>query len=222
MKIFFKMKNKTLFFCIFIELSSILFFSDLHFFAFFCCFVIVGILKLISKKLRKKSDVSEYLISNFIYSAGLPLFFSYLQCYIIKTNVRIMLDYLVICSLAALIADTASSEVGQWFKCKTYSILSLRETSQGINGGVSVNGFVGSVICILVYLFLFKMFYNLDLHNFVLIFFVSEISNLVDSFLGATMQKKGCLNNEQVNFVAIILSDILFLLFKVIISFLGF
>lgn len=44
------------------------------------------------------------------------------------------LNYLVICSLAALIADTASSEVGQWFKSKTYSILSLKKTIQGMDG----------------------------------------------------------------------------------------
>lgn len=217
LKVFFNMKNKTLLFCVFIELSAILFFSDLQFFAFFWCFLLVGILKLISKRLRKKSDVSEYLISNFVYSAGLPLLFSYLQCFTIQTNMEIILNYLVICSLAALIADTASSEVGQWVKCKTYSIISLKKTTQGIDGGVSVNGFVGSVICILVYLALFTIFYNLNWHNFILIFFISEISNLADSFLGATIQKKGYLNNEQVNFVAILLSDVLFLLFKVII-----
>lgn len=217
LKNIFKMKKKTLLFCVFIEFSSLLFFSDLQFFAFFCCFVIVGILKFISKRLRKKSDVSEYLISNFIYSAGLPLLFSYLQYFIIKTNVLIMLDYLVVCSLASLIADTASSEVGQWFKCKTYSILSLRKIRQGMDGGVSINGFVGSAICTLTYLVLFMVFYNFNLHNFALIFFASEISNLVDSVLGATIQKRGYLNNEQVNFVAILLSDAIFLLFKAII-----
>lgn len=217
LKVLFKMKNKTLLFCIFIELSSVLFFSSIQFFAFFWCFVLVGILKLVSRILRKKSDVSEYLISNFVYSAGLPLFFSYLQCFNMQTNVQYVLNYLVICSLTALIADTASSEVGQWFKCKTFSIINLRKTTQGMDGGVSVNGFAGSVICILIYLVLFTIFYNLNLHSFVLIFFISEISNLVDSFLGATIQKKGYLNNEQVNFVAILLSDVLFLLFKAII-----
>lgn len=142
----------------------------------------------------------------------MPLIFSYLHCFIIQKEMQSTLSYLVICSLAALIADTASSEVGQWFQCKTYSILSLKKTIQGMDGGVSLNGFVGSVICVITYLTVFTIFYNLNFHNFVLIFFASEISNLADSILGATVQKKGYLNNEQVNFVAILLSDVLFLL----------
>lgn len=212
LKVVYKMQNKTLFFCIFIELSAILFFTDLQFTAFFLCFILVGILKLVSGRLREKSDVSEYLISNFAYSAGLPLIFSYLHCFIIQKEMQSTLNYLVICSLAALIADTASSEVGQWFKCKTYSIFSLKKTVQGMDGGVSLNGFIGSVICIIIYLTIFTIFYNLNFQNFALIFFASEISNLADSILGATVQKKGYLNNEQVNFVAILLSNVLFLL----------
>lgn len=59
---------------------------------------------------------------------------------------------------------------------------------------------------------IFTIFYDLNIQNFALIFFASEISNLADSILGATVQKKGYLNNEQVNFIAILLSDVLFLL----------
>ena len=214
----FKMNIKTVLFCILLEFSAYLFFDNTSFYSFYLCFIIIGILKTIVKLKKHKSDVSSYKISNFTYSAGISIFFSIYNIFIIDINNNLyhLFSLYVICSIAALIVDTAASEMGQLFKVNTYNILNLKEVKQGYDGGISIFGTISSSLVLLLFLLISTLYFDFKNIEFINIFFAAFISNFIDSFVGATLQSKKIVSNEQTNFIAIFSSIILFTLFNII------
>lgn len=212
------MNIKTVSFCILLEVVSYLFFDDTSFYSFYLCFIIIGILKTIVKYKRHKSDVSSYKISNFIYSAGLSIFFSIVNIFIIESNNVLyhLFALYVVCSISALIVDTAASEMGQLFKVKTYNILNFKKVEQGYDGGISAFGTISSSLILLFFLLISTLYFDFQITEFICIYFSAFISNFIDSYVGATLQSNNIVNNEQTNLIAIFSSLVLFTLFNLI------
>ena len=127
------------------------------------------------------------------------------------------LTVMAISSLATACSDTLSSELGNVYGSKYFSIVSLKTGKRGIDGVVSneglLFGLVGSV-CIGSLVF----FYDMPMKEFMIVSIAGFSGNIIDSFLGATLQKKGRLSNNEVNFWATLsgaaLSLLLLLIFK--------
>lgn len=106
-------------------------------------------------------------------------------------------------ALAALCeaaADTVSSEVGEGFGARTYLITSLRPVESGVDGGVSIPGTLAGALAAFftATVGVITGFVNLD---WALIACVCGIAGMLfDSLLGATLQRKGLLGNDGVNF----------------------
>ena len=94
-------------------------------------------------------------------------------------------------SIAAVCADTWSTEIGTTFKGKTVDIMSFKIVEQGISGGISLAGtlagFFGSAVIALSSIFWLNMkhFYYI-----IFIIFAGIIGNLSDSILGSSIQAK--------------------------------
>ncbi len=103
-------------------------------------------------------------------------------------------------SFSAATADTLSSELGNIFGRRYYNILSFKKDQRGLNGVISVEGtlcgIAGSVVISLVYAVGFG--WN---KNFIWIIIAGTIGNLMDSVIGATLERRGYLNNNAVNFL---------------------
>ena len=103
-------------------------------------------------------------------------------------------------SFAAATADTLSSELGNVYGRRYYNILTLRPDARGLNGVVSLEGTVlglaGSALLAMAYSLGFG--WGPTLGGLLV---AGTAGNLVDSMLGATLERRGYLSNNAVNFL---------------------
>jgi uncharacterized protein (TIGR00297 family) len=105
-------------------------------------------------------------------------------------------------ALAEAAADTASSELGQVFGGRPRMITSLRPVEPGTDGAISLAGtFIGVAAAAAV-----ALAGTAALRGDRTMFLVSCAGGvfglLFDSLLGATLEKRGWLNNDAVNFIS--------------------
>lgn len=112
------------------------------------------------------------------------------------------------CAISASLADTLSSEIGIMSKGKPFLITTLKRVEYGVDGGVSPLGLaaaaVGAAVMGGVYFFFF--------HNAKIALVVvgtGFLGSVVDSVIGATLQKRGLVDNNEVNFLASAVSAVI-------------
>ncbi|WPP51289.1 DUF92 domain-containing protein [Catalinimonas niigatensis] len=110
---------------------------------------------------------------------------------------------LMAASFAAALSDTVSSELGNIYGSKFINILSLQKGVRGEDGSVSWEGSIGGVMASLGMGSLYFIF-QADVQAFLIIFMAGIAGNMTDSILGASLQKKGFMNNHTVNFFSIL------------------
>lgn len=106
---------------------------------------------------------------------------------------------LMAAAFSSATADTVSSELGSVYGKKFYDILTFKRGRRGADGVISLEGclfgLMGSVIIAAIYASS-KGFSRECLW----IIICGTAGNLADSYLGATLEKKGIIGNDAVNF----------------------
>ncbi len=122
---------------------------------------------------------------------------------------------LFVLAIAAAASDTLASEIGM-ASDKVYLITTLERVKPGTNGGISAYGelwaIIGSVYTFLVAQLIFYFTDTITFSPEILLFgsFIGFLSCQIDSFLGATLERKNILNKSIVNLLAISISAIIF------------
>lgn len=107
---------------------------------------------------------------------------------------------MIAASFSSATADTLSSELGNIFGKRFYNILSFKKDTRGLNGVISLEGtlcgLAGSVIIAAIY----SLGNGFDF-RFLIVVISGTAGNLFDSLLGATLERRGAIKNDAVNFL---------------------
>jgi uncharacterized protein (TIGR00297 family) len=148
----------------------------------------------------EKRDARQVLANG-----GLPAILG-LLAFIIPDNALLAI-VLMATAFASATADTLSSELGTVYGKRFYNIITFKPDEKGRDGVISLQGtligIAGAAVIAAVYAIGFgwnSMFLN--------IIIAGTVGNIADSVLGATLEKKVYINNNEVNFLNTIISVI--------------
>jgi len=106
----------------------------------------------------------------------------------------------VMAAFAEAAGDTISSEIGQWISGRAYLITTFEPVPAGENGGVSLGGTAAGVAASALIVSLGLALGLCGKGSAVLALGAAVAGNLLDSVLGATLERRGLVTNGIVNF----------------------
>lgn len=132
-------------------------------------------------------------------NAGAAAILALLATY--NTNHAALLHLMIAASFSATTADTLSSELGNVYGRRYYHILSFREIQRGANGAVSLQGIVAGIMGSTIIALTYVLGTGWNAPHFLVIIIAGTAGNIIDSILGLTLENKGLLTNNAVNFL---------------------
>lgn len=141
-----------------------------------------------------------------------PAFFSIL---VITTHYEPAFLGALVAALAEAAGDTASSEIGQWLSERAYLVTTLKFVPAGEDGAVSLSGTVAGLLASAMIAALGVAVGICRPGVAVLALGAAVAGNLLDSLLGATLERRGLLTNEAVNFAGTSFAGALVLAFLI-------
>ncbi len=124
-------------------------------------------------------------------------FFSIL---VITTPYQAIFLIALVAAFAEAAGDTISSEIGQWLSDRAYLITTFKPVPPGENGGISIIGTLAGFAASAVIAGLAWSLGLCGTQGATVAFGAAAAGNLVDSVLGATIERRGLVTNGIVNF----------------------
>jgi uncharacterized protein (TIGR00297 family) len=111
-------------------------------------------------------------------------------------------DAVVLAALAEATADTVSSEIGQAFGGTPFMLTTLRRVPPGTDGAISLKGTLAGIAAAGIVVALGAPTMGLTVAQCVVAFAAATCGLFFDTLLGATIERKGWLGNDLVNFTS--------------------
>jgi uncharacterized protein (TIGR00297 family) len=112
-------------------------------------------------------------------------------------------------ALATAAADTAGSEIGQLWGRRTFLITTLRPVPRGTQGAVSVEGTLAGVVASAVIAALGAAGGLYPWAGVAVVIVAAFLGSVLESLVGATLERGGLLDNEAVNFLNTLIGALL-------------
>lgn len=93
-------------------------------------------------------------------------------------------------SFCISITDTFSSEIGKYYKGKTYDITTFKPTEIGLSGGISLKGTIGGIVGAFFASVFFSWLNNFDFSVTIIVAILGAFGMFLDSVLGSLFQAK--------------------------------
>ncbi len=123
--------------------------------------------------------------------------------------------FLVVAAVAALAeaaADTAASECGEALSRGAYLITSLRPVAAGTDGGVSLPGSMAAIVAAAIVAWVAAETQVFAWAAAPVVVGAAVLGTVIDSLLGATLERRRILGNNGVNFVSTVAAGMIALL----------
>jgi uncharacterized protein (TIGR00297 family) len=104
-------------------------------------------------------------------------------------------------ALAAGGSDTIASEIGKAWGRRTYAVTTLRRVPPGTSGAMSLEGTAAGLAGALALAAVAAALHVVGWHTLLSIAVAATIGSLIESWLGATLEGPGILNNDMLNFI---------------------
>jgi len=184
-----------------ISFAVLVFVGQYYFTVFFAFVIFGGIVSAYEYRKKKKNKVAEKesgrSISNVLGNGAPPLIFAALYG---LTSDPIMLCGFV-CAISAIAADTAASEIGVLSKKDPFLITTFKRVKKGTDGGVSMLGLSASIFGAFLMSAIAAVLQDLGLRIFLISVVSGFIGGLVDSFFGATLERRKIFDKHMTNFI---------------------
>jgi len=121
-----------------------------------------------------------------------------------------------IVSINAAFSDTFSSEIGKLSRFKPRLITTFKKVEKNTDGGITLLGITGALLAS----FISSVFFYLVGYQttFIIVLFIGGVlGSIVDSYIGAIIERRGIFNNNQTNFLATFIAGALSMLIYVLI-----
>lgn len=109
---------------------------------------------------------------------------------------------LAIAALAEAAADTSSSEIGMAYPGKTVLLTTWKQVPPGMDGGVSLKGTLTAVAAAGLVSVAAVMLKIVAWRAAPLVVYAGVLGSLVDSLMGALLERRGLLTNDVVNLLS--------------------
>jgi uncharacterized protein (TIGR00297 family) len=107
-----------------------------------------------------------------------------------------------IAALAEAAADTAQSEIGEMASCNAWLITGFRKVAPGTDGGVTLPGTLAGAAAVLLVVITARTLAVIGPGEWRIAVLAGFLGTVVDSLIGATIERRGLLNNNGVNFAS--------------------
>jgi uncharacterized protein (TIGR00297 family) len=104
-------------------------------------------------------------------------------------------------ALVAAGSDTIASEIGKAWGRRTWSLTSLSRVPPGTSGAMSVEGTLAGLIAAVALGLVGSLLELIPLRGILIAAVAATIGSLLESWLGATLEGPGVLNNDMLNFI---------------------
>jgi uncharacterized protein (TIGR00297 family) len=106
-----------------------------------------------------------------------------------------------IAALAAGGSDTVASEIGKAWGRTTYLVTNFRRVPPGTSGAVSLEGTLAGIAAAALLATLGAALALISWSSIAIVVIAATVGSVVESVLGATLEPRGVLNNDVLNFI---------------------